>query len=245
MDAVDVATTYLDALVSRHADRARLAPGIRRINNGVLAVVGADAIRDIIRNEPPTVMGDRRWVVDGEDAIAFYDLEATVRGEQWPAYVAEHFVVRDDLVHELDIVFAGDPAQQPRPEHPHRYPEGDDPRDVVIEISQAYVDALTSHDASGVPLAEGAYRIENGVFVGSTGPEIRAALESEGMSIVDRVEDLRWFVGTGSAAAYYTLFVNIGDDAQAVCHIGERFRVYREELVEIEVVISTTMAEAQ
>jgi hypothetical protein len=243
MDAVDVATTYLDALVSREADGARLAPDIRRINNGVLAVQGADAIRDIIRNEPPTVMGDRRWVVDGEDVIAFYDLEATVRGEQWPAYVAEHFVVRDDLVHELDIVFAADPAKQPRPQHPRRYPEGDDPRDVVLEISQSYLDALTSHDASRVPLADDAYRIENGASMGATGPEICAALESEGMSIVDRVADLRWFVGSGSAAAYYTLFVNAGDDAQVVCRIGERFRVYREQLVEIEVVIAAGVGE--
>jgi hypothetical protein len=245
MDAVDVATTYLDALVSREADGARLAPDIRRINNGVLAVQGAYAIRDIIRNEPPTVMGDRRWVVDGEDVIAFYDLEATVRGEHWPAYVAEHFVVRDDLVHELDIVFAADPAKQPRPEHPRRYPEGDDPRDVVLEISQAYVDALTSHDASRVPLADGAYRIENGASMGTTGPEIRAALESDGMKMIDRVEELRWFVGTGSAAAFYTLFVNAGNDAHVVCRIGERFRVYRQELVEIEVVIATAMDEPE
>jgi hypothetical protein len=244
MDVVDVATTYLDALVSRDADHARLAPGIRRINNGVLAVEGADAIRAIIRNEPPTVMGGRRWVVDGEHAIAFYDLEATVRGEQWPAYIAEHFVVRDDLVHELDIVFTADASKQPRPEHPSRYPPGDDPRDVVLEISQAYVDALTSHNATGVPLADDAYRIENGSFVGTTGPEIRAALEGEGMSIVDRIEDLRWFAGRGSAAAFYTLFVNIGDDAQAVCRIGERFRVYREQLVEVEVVIATATGAA-
>jgi hypothetical protein len=243
MDVVDVATTYLDALVSRDADHARLARGIRRINNGVLAVEGADAIREIIRNEPPTVMSDRRWVVDGEDAVAFYDVEATVRGDRWPAYIAEHFVVRDELVHELDIVFSADTTRRPRPEHPRRYPEGDDPRDVVLDISRRYVSALTSHDASDVPLADGAYRIENGGFVGTTGPEIRAALETDGMSIVDRVEDLRWFADTGRAAAFYTLFANIGDDAQAICRIGERFRVYREELVEIEVVIATTAAD--
>jgi hypothetical protein len=244
MDPVDVATTYLDALVSRDADQARLAPGIRRINNGEPGAEGADAIREIIRNEPPTVMGDRRWVVEGEHAIAFYDLEATVRGESWPAYIAEHFVVRDDLVHELDIVFAADASKRPRPEHPRRYPDGNDPRDVVLEISRAYIDALTSHDASRVPLADDAYRIENGEFVGTTGAEIRAALEAQGMSVVNRIEDVRWFATTGSAAAFYRLFVDIGDDLQAVCCIGERFRVYREQLAEVEVVISTPVATA-
>jgi hypothetical protein len=59
------------------------------------------------------------------------------------------------------------------------------------------------------------------------------------MSIVDRIEDVRWFAGRGSAAAFYTLFANIGDDSQATCRIGERFRVYREQLVEVEVVIAT------
>ncbi|MEX1008300.1 MAG: nuclear transport factor 2 family protein [Acidimicrobiia bacterium] len=239
MDVVVVASTYLDALVSRDADSALLAPSVRRTNNGVLAVEGADAIREIIRHEPLTDMGGRRWVVDGEHAIAFYDLEATVGAEIWPAYVAEHFVVRDGLIQELDIVFVGDPAKRSRPERPVRYPDGNDARDVVLGIAQAYVAALQSHDASEVPLAERAYRIENGVYMGSTGAEIRAALEDGGMSIISRIEDLHWYAGAGSAAAYYTLFVDAGDAGTVVCKIGERFRVYEGELVEIEVVYST------
>ena len=197
LDVVDVASTYLDALVSRDADSALLAPGVRRINNGVLAVEGAEAIREIIRREPLTNMGERRWVVDGEHAIAFYDLEATVGAENWPAYIAEHFVVRDELIEELDIVFVGDPAKRPRPERPVRYPAGTDTRDVVLGVAQSYVTALQSHDASAVPLADEAYRIENGVYMGSTGSEIRSALEDGGMSIISTIEDVRWFAGSG------------------------------------------------
>ncbi|HXY93055.1 MAG TPA: hypothetical protein VEP49_11300, partial [Acidimicrobiia bacterium] len=74
MDAVGVAETYLGALVSRDAASARLAPSVRRIDNGVPGAEGADAIRQIIGREPPTEMGARRWVVDGEHAVAFYDL---------------------------------------------------------------------------------------------------------------------------------------------------------------------------
>ncbi|HXY94984.1 MAG TPA: hypothetical protein VEP49_21165, partial [Acidimicrobiia bacterium] len=170
--------------------------------------------------------------------VAFYDLEATVRGERWPAYVAEHFTVRDEQVHELDIVFVGDESKRPRPEHPRRYPVGDDPRDTVLEVAQTYVDSLLSHDASAVPLAPVAYRIENGVSMGATGAEIRAALEDDGMRAIKRIEDVRWWAGGGSAAAFYTLFVDGGGAGDVTCRIGERFRVYREQLVEIEVVIA-------
>jgi hypothetical protein len=241
VDVVAVASTYLDALLSRDADSALLAPSVRRINNGVLGVVGADAIREILRREPLTDMGPRRWVVDGEHAVAFYDLEATVGTETWPAYVAEHFVVRGGLIEELDIVFVGDRTRAPRPERPARYPEGDDSRHVVLELARSYVAALQSGDASTVPLAPQAYRIENGVYVGSTGPEIRAALE-RGTGMIDRIEDVRWYAGPGSAAVFYTLFVDGGEARSAVCRVGERFRAYAGELVEIEVVYSTEMA---
>ena len=69
-------------------------------------VEGADAIRDILRREPLAGAGDRRWVVDGEHAIVFYDVDAdTARAtgaagapETWiPTYIAERFLVRNGL----------------------------------------------------------------------------------------------------------------------------------------------------
>ena len=53
---------------------------------------------------------------------------------------------------------------------------------------------------------------------------------------------MRWYAGTGSAAAFYTLYVDAGDAGEVVCRIGERFRVFDGELVEIEVVYTTEMA---
>jgi hypothetical protein len=251
LSLIDVASTYLDALVSQDADSALLAPDARRLHKGKVIVEGADAIRDILRREPLAGMGDRRWVVDGEHAIAFYDLDAdlarangvTGLPDTWiPTYVAERFVVREGLVHEIDPVFFADMARNPHPERPVRYPEGDDAREAVIGVAQSYLDSLLSHDASGVALADNAYRIENGVYVGSTGAEIRAALEHSSMDFLDRIEDVRWYAAPGSAVAFYTLYVDAGDAGEAVCTIGERFRVYDGELVEIEVVISTEMA---
>ena len=108
-----------------------------------------------------------------------------------------------------------------------------------IGVAQSYLDSLLTHEASAVPLAEHAYRIENGAYMGSTGAEIRAALEHSSMDFIDRIEDLRWYAAPGSAVAFYTLYVDAGDAGQVVCRIGERFRVFGGELVEIEVVIAT------
>ena len=88
-------------------------------------------------------------------------------------------------------------AKNPHPERPVRYPDGDDERDTVVRIAQSYLDALLSHDASGVALAENAYRIENGTYMGSTGAEIRAALEHNSMNFLNRIEDVRWYAGSG------------------------------------------------
>jgi hypothetical protein len=249
--AIDVASTYLDALVSQDADGALLAPDVRRLKKGQVLVEGAEAIRDILRREPLAGAGDRRWVVDGEHAVVFYDIDADIQRangaagapDTWiPTYIAERFLVRDGLVHEIDPVFFADMAKNPHPERPVRYPEGDDARDVVIGVAQSYLDSLLSHDASAVPLAEHAYRIENGVYMGNTGAEIRAALEDPSMDFLDRIEDVRWYAAPGSAVAFYTLYVDAGDAGEVVCTIGERFRVFGGELVEIEVVIATEMA---
>jgi hypothetical protein len=251
LSVVDVASTYLDALVSQDADGALLAPDVRRLHKGQVMVEGADAIRDILRREPLAGAGDRRWVVDGEHAVVFYDVDADMERakgaagapDTWiPTYIAERFLVRDGLVHEIDPVFFADMARNPHPERPARYPEGDDARDVVIGVAQSYLDSLLSHDASAVPLAEHAYRIENGVYMGNTGAEIRTALEDSSMDLLDRIEDVRWYAAPGSAVAFYTLYVDAGDAGEVVCTIGERFRVFGGELVEIEVVIATEMA---
>ena len=85
LSAVDVAGTYLDALVTQDADRALLAPDVRRLHNGQVIVEGADAIRDILRREPLAGAGDRRWVVDGDHVIVFYDVDADPARATGPA----------------------------------------------------------------------------------------------------------------------------------------------------------------
>ena len=71
----------------------------RRINNGKVSLEGADALRAIIRREPVAATSAFRWLVDGDQAIAFYDLDADLKRaedkppgppETWiPAYIGE------------------------------------------------------------------------------------------------------------------------------------------------------------
>ena len=104
-DKIDVATTYLDALISHDADSVPLAPGARRVDNGKVVVDGAEALRAIIRREPAGATGGFRWLVDDDQVIVFYDLDADMAeerpgpAEDWiPAYIGERFQVRDGLI---------------------------------------------------------------------------------------------------------------------------------------------------
>jgi hypothetical protein len=250
MDIVDVARTYLDALVSHDAESVLLAEDARRVDNGTVTVEGADALRAIIRREPAARIDTFRWVVDGDEAIVFYDLDADLsRGagddlappDTWiPAYIGERFRVRDGLVEEIEVVYAARPGHG-RPDRPARHPRGTDTRDDVLAAAQAYVGSLVSHDPSAVPLHDDVWRIENGAPSGDGADALRASLASEVMLPIRGVDDARWFVGGDGAAVFYTLHVKVGDDDLRM-RIAERFRVVDGLLAEIEAVFAPIAA---
>ena len=246
MDIIEVATTYLDALRSHDSDSALLAPEARRINNGKLSVEGADALRAVIRREPVAATDNFRWLVDGEQAIAFYDLDADLARieqkplgppETWiPAYIGERFQVRDGLIREIEVVYAAG-AGLPRPERPARYPAGSDAGKDVLAAAQAYLAALLSHDGSGVPLADEVWRIENGRVTADGADTLRKSLESEIMHTVRGIDEASWFASGDSAAVFYTLRARAGD-RDLFMRIAERFRVVDGRLAEIEAVFA-------
>jgi len=245
MDAIDIATTYLDALVSHDADSVLLAPSALRIDNGRVTVEGADALRKIIRREPVAATGSFRWVVDDDQAVVFYELDADLeRGEgpvvspadKWiPAAIGERFQLREGRIEEIEVVYAA--VQRPRPERPSRYPKGKDERATVLAAARAYVASLVSHDASEVPLADEVWRIENGRNTADSADALRSSLESKIMHTVQAIDDERWFAGGDGAAVSYTLRARVGD-ADAFMRIAERFRVVEGRLVEIEAVFA-------
>lgn len=245
MNAIETATRYLDALISHDADDVPLADDVRRINNGVLSIEGPDALRAIIRREPAAATSAFRWLLDDDQAIVFYDLDADMkRGEgpvtsppaSWiPAYIGERFQVRDGLIEEIEVVYTAGP--RPRPERPDRYPEAGASTGDGLAACKSYLASLVSHDASDVPLAPAVWRIENGKPSGDGADALRAALESEVMQSIRGTEDERWFVGGDGAAVFYTLRVG-NEKNEAQVRIAERFRVVDGGIAEIEAVFA-------
>lgn len=246
MEIIEIATTYLDALLSHDADSVPLAPDACRINNGKLAVEGEDAMREIIRREPVAATSRFQWLVDGDQAIVFYDLDADLGRREdtppgppatWiPAYVGERFQIRGGRIEEIEVVYAALP-DQPRPARPTLYPPGSDDRDQVLSSAKAYVSALGSRDASEVPLAEKVWRVENGTITGHDANSLRASLESKIMHTIQGVDEESWFAAGDSAAVFYTLHVG-GRERDIDVRIAERFRVVDGRIVEIEVVFA-------
>ncbi|MCZ6784163.1 MAG: hypothetical protein O7G30_12730 [Proteobacteria bacterium] len=246
MDPVEAATSYLDALRSHDADRVSLAPDARRINNGVLTVEGADALRAISRREPVAATSAFRWLVDGDQAIVFYDRDADLARAQdkppgppetWiPAYIGERFQVRESGIQEIEVVYTGGPGM-PRPKRPQRYPAGRDAREEVLAVAKAYVAALVSHDSSAVPIADEVWRIENGRDTADGADALRKSLESEIMHTIQGIDEVSWFAAGDSAAVFYTLHARAGE-RDMFMRIAERFRVVDGRLVEIEAVFA-------
>lgn len=109
----------------------------------------------------------------------------------------------------------------------------------VIEAAGKYLDALVSHDASDVPLAETAVRTEQGGNTGNNAQEIRDGLESPVMSSISGVRDRRWFIEpeTHNAIVYYLLdstTIPPTPAHTATAHIAERFKVNDGLIQEIE-----------
>jgi hypothetical protein len=247
MDVVEVARTYLDALVSHDAESVLLAEGARRIDNGKVTVQGADALRAIIRREPAARTDGFRWIVDGDQAIAFYDLDADLsRGEgevvgppdSWiPAYIGERFRVQDGRITEIEVVYTARPGH-PRPERPARHRGGDEPRGDVLAAAQAYVASLVTHDPTAVPLHDDVWRIENGAPSGDGADALRAALASDVMGTIQGIGDETWFAGGDGAAVFYTLTARVSDTAEMQVRIAERFRVFDGRLASNEAVFA-------
>jgi hypothetical protein len=259
---VETAMTYLDALVSHDSASVRLADGVRRIGNGTDIVAGADALRAVVEREPVGAIDALRWVVDGDSAALVYDLDADLtRTEQsetfgpretWiTSFIAERFTVADGLITEIEVVYAGSEAGRARPPRPERYPRAtgsDAPsRQEVIDTASVYLAALVSHDGSAVPLAPNAWRVENGRNSGHTGPEITAALGIEIMHVITGIRDEAWYVEDDTAVVFYTLDVDLGllsgaqpDAPKSSKRLGERFRVHKGQITEIEAVIPAT-----
>ena len=106
----------------------------------------------------------------------------------------------------------------------------------IITAASKYLDALVSHDPSEVPLAEHAWRIEQGRRDASGAAEIRAALQSEVMDVVVGLRPVRWIVEESAHQAVAFYEVDLVDGG--ICRLGERFLVRDGLIEEIEAVFT-------
>ena len=239
MSVVTAATTYLDALISHDADAVPLADHVRRINNGKVMAANADELRAVIRREPKVTTHGFRWLVDGDHAVTFYDLDAHMGGVRIPAYIGERFTVRNGLIEEIEVVYTAR-LGEPRPPRPERHPPASGDGAETLAAATRYLVALVSHDATDVPAAADVWRVENGQVTADGGDELRRALESDIMQTVQAISDERWFVAGADAAVFYDLRARFGDgpDDEMTVRVAERFRVLGGEIVEIEAVFA-------
>lgn len=114
---IAIATTYLKALVSHDASHIKMAHDVCRMENGLNS---ASSDKEIKRGvETPALGGIRsiynvRWFVQGPEAVAFYNLDATTSVE----YIAERFLIVKGKIQEIEADFAT-PGSRPsvRPGH--------------------------------------------------------------------------------------------------------------------------------
>lgn len=108
----------------------------------------------------------------------------------------------------------------------------------VVEPACAYLASIVSHDGSKVPLAADAWRIEQGVNTGTSGPEIQESMSNDYFTTyVEGLRDIRWFVSSDEAIAYYVLDIQEAPGIESTM-LAERFKVEDGLITEIEVVFA-------
>jgi hypothetical protein len=109
-------------------------------------------------------------------------------------------------------------------------------RTEIIETATKYLEAIVSHDPSGVPFAESARRFEQGHPDANTPAEIREALCASAMDVVVGIGPVRWIVEEDSdqAVAFFELDLSHG----GTCRLAERFRVRDGLIEEVEAIFT-------
>ena len=104
---IEAAEKYLfHGLVEHDGSKVPLAENVVRIEQGHNTGEGRDAlVRSLAHDVMNLITGIRnvRWIVDGDQAVAFYDLDVTTSDR--PVLIAERFRVVDGLITEIEAIF--------------------------------------------------------------------------------------------------------------------------------------------
>jgi len=107
---------------------------------------------------------------------------------------------------------------------------------------ESYLTALTTHNASQIPFAANARRIENNRITGDTAAGLRDDLEkSSKYKIISGFSDKQVYVAGDDVFVIYT--VNVGTQKTQVAsgRTFERFRIINGQITQIEVVVLTSL----
>ncbi len=104
---IEAAEKYLfHGLVEHDGSKVPLAENVVRTEQGHDTGSGRDALIEALNLDVMNVItGIRnvRWIVDGDQAVAFYDLDVT--SSDRPVLIAERFRVVDGLISEIEALF--------------------------------------------------------------------------------------------------------------------------------------------
>jgi len=109
---IKAAEKYLfHGLVEHDGSKVPLAEAVQRIEQGQNTGDGRSGLIEALSHEVMNVItGIRnvRWIVEGERAVAFYDLDVTTSDR--PVLIAERFRVVDGLITEIEALFHAQPT---------------------------------------------------------------------------------------------------------------------------------------
>ena len=109
---IEAAEKYLfHGLVEHDGSKVPLAENVVRTEQGHNTGEGRDGLIEALAHDVMNVItGIRnvRWIVEDDQAVAFYDLDVTTSDR--PVLIAERFRVVDGLITEIEAVFHMQPA---------------------------------------------------------------------------------------------------------------------------------------
>ncbi|PKV77452.1 hypothetical protein [Nocardia fluminea] len=109
-------------------------------------------------------------------------------------------------------------------------------------IARAYLDALVSHDASAVPFAPDATRVEVGLRTGYSGPQLSADLEN-GLQyrVIQGIRDLTMSESGDTVTTHYLLDSGVAGIRLTTVEITETFVIPVDSIQTIEATITPVL----
>lgn len=115
---------------------------------------------------------------------------------------------------------------------------GDSPK---VAIARAYIDALLTHDASNVPFAPGATRIEAGLQTGTSGPQLTQDLDhGVQYSVIQNIHDIRMSEDGDVVTSRYLLDSGVAGVKLVTVDITETFVIHDGQIQSIVATIVPT-----